>query len=80
MNFQKTFFDNMVEEEMKGAHSVSSFVWNDLKIPDDVKSILDVGCWRGDFLNSLPDPAPGWLPNPSGQSLSFLPVFLKETK
>jgi hypothetical protein len=53
-NYQK-FFDNLYELENKGSHSVSSFVWNDLKIPPDVTGILDAGCWRGDFLNSLPD-------------------------
>ena len=55
MTYYKTFFDNLYELENKGSHSVSSFVWNYLSIPDDVKSVLDVGCWRGDFLNSLPD-------------------------
>lgn len=55
MNFYKSFFDNLYELEKGSAPGVGSFVWDNLQIPADVKSILDVGCWRGDFLNSLPD-------------------------
>ncbi len=55
MNFQQIFFNNLYKLEKDNAPSVGSFVWNHLKIPNGVKSILDVGCWRGDFLNSLPD-------------------------
>src|SRR5690242_5326373 len=53
-NYQK-FFDNLYDLEKGSAPSVGSFVWEHLKIPADVKSILDAGCWRGDFLNFLPD-------------------------
>jgi SAM-dependent methyltransferase len=55
MNFYKTFFDNLYELEKGKAPGVGSFVWQNLSIPSDVNKILDVGCWRGDFLNSLPD-------------------------
>lgn len=55
MNYLKSFFDNLYELEKGKDPSVGSFVWDHLKIPADVKSVLDVGCWRGDFLNSLPD-------------------------
>lgn len=55
MNFYKSFFDNLYELEKDKAPGVGSFVWDNLRIPPEVQNILDVGCWRGDFLNSLPD-------------------------
>lgn len=55
MNYLTKFFENLYELEKNKPPSVGSFVWEHLQIPSDVKSILDVGCWRGEFLNSLPD-------------------------
>ena len=55
MNFYQNFFEKLYELEKDSAPSVGSFVWENLRIPTDVKNILDVGCWRGEFLNSLPD-------------------------
>jgi len=55
MNFYQNFFEKLYDLEKGSAPGVGSFVWQNLQIPDDVKNILDVGCWRGDFLNSLPD-------------------------
>ena len=55
MNYLKKFFKNLYELEKNKPPGVGSFVWKNLQIPADVKSILDVGCWRGEFLNSLPD-------------------------
>src|SRR3989338_5978580 len=55
MKYLKKNFENLYELEKNKPSGVGSFVWENLKIPDDVKNILDVGCWSGEFLNSLPD-------------------------
>ncbi|TAL59862.1 MAG: class I SAM-dependent methyltransferase [Bacteroidetes bacterium] len=55
MDYLKKNFENLYELEKNKLPGVGSFVWENLQIPADVKSILDVGCWRGEFLNSLPD-------------------------
>ena len=57
MDFYQSYFDNLYQLEKKGDSDIdnNSFVWENLRIPSDVKNILDAGCWKGEFLNSLPD-------------------------
>ena len=54
MEKYKQFFDQLYELDLRiHSPSKSIYEWTNICIPEDVVSILDVGCGKGNFLDSL---------------------------